>query len=84
MTDELIEYRAMFEAIERRVTGEVDTGSRWRVRVTVAISVAVVALFFSHTGGATGWSVYMYTDAARAEAVGPLSMLFVHASAVLC
>lgn len=84
MTDELIEYHPMFEAIERRVTGEVETGSTWRVRVTVVISVAAVALFFSHTGRATGWSIYLYTDAARAEAVGPLSMLFVHASAVLC
>lgn len=70
------EMRAELDAVERRVSGELDPGARGFV-IAVTVLVLVVATVLPHAGSASGWDVLLGSDDARAEAITLTSRLFV-------
>lgn len=75
------QLRAELDAVERRVSGELDPGARGVV-IAVAVLVLVLAMVLPHTGAASGWDVLLGGDDARAEAITVTSRLFVAGSVV--
>lgn len=72
-------HRAELDAIERRVTRELDPGVRGFI-LSVAVLVLLVATVLPHAGVASGWDVLLDTPDAAAESVNFTSRLFVAGS----
>lgn len=74
--DPIEDYRKDFDAVERKVAGEIDPGIR-AVVVAVAVVVLLGSLTLPHSGVANGWEVLVYGPDAVEEAIALPSRLFV-------
>lgn len=68
-------YRADFEAVERRIAGEIEPGGRALV-VLIGVVVLLVSFLLPHTGQVRGWDVLFAGDGAAAAGVTLPSRLF--------
>ncbi|RDI64814.1 Rv2732c family membrane protein [Nocardia pseudobrasiliensis] len=69
------QYHDELEAVERRIAGEIDPGSRAMV-VASAVFVLLLSLVLPHAGAARGLDVVLYDHTAQAEHIGLPSRLF--------
>lgn len=69
------QFRGDLEAVERKIAGEIDPGSRAMV-VAGAVFVLLVSLVLPHAGDARGLDVVAYDMAAQAEHIGLPSRVF--------
>ncbi|WP_206492796.1 hypothetical protein [Rhodococcus sp. KRD162] len=74
--DELGRYRAVFDAIERRVVPEIEFGRSTPVLIA-AIAIASLGFLLPLTGSAHGYDVLFRTSRAENESAGALPTLFV-------
>ncbi|WP_227985208.1 hypothetical protein [Nocardia spumae] len=69
------QFRGDLEAVERKIAGEIDPGSRAMV-VAVAVFVLLLSLVLPHAGHARGLDVVLYDATAQAEHIGLPSRVF--------
>lgn len=69
------EFRGDLEAVERKIAGEIDPGSRAMV-VAVAVFVLLLSLILPHAGAARGLDVLAFDAHAQAEHIGLPSRVF--------
>lgn len=69
------QFRGDLEAVERKIAGEIDPGSRALV-VAVAVFVLLLSLVLPHAGDARGLDVVLYDGNAQAEHIGLPSRVF--------
>lgn len=73
--DDFESYKGDIEDVERRVAGEFDAGIRALV-VAVLVFIVLLSFLLPHTGGARGFDVLAFTEAADREGVALPSRVF--------
>jgi hypothetical protein len=69
------QFRGDLEAVERKIAGEIDPGTRAMV-VAIAVFVLLLSLILPHAGAARGLDVLAFDNHAQAEHIGLPSRVF--------